>query len=226
MVNRLLKAIGPVVIGVSGPLLFACACASDKNALTETGTDSAAVSVQDKGHLPTHRRSSPDGHGAVAIGQGVNTIFGIKIPTGMVPAAGPLKVYRFEGKQPLSQVAYLIKKQVQFKAEVREGEGYLFRFAKSPKDKEMRELAIRVFDAEDRTVLDIWKEKAYQHELPNRESKEAFRGLPVHRAKPIHYDRAQKMHRQERLSEAMATMKKMQSKTPLTERERQSELFY
>ena len=153
----------------------------------------------------------------------VNKIYGIRIPSGMTPAEGPVRVLRFRGKPSVAQVVDSIRSQVRAKDEVREGEGFLFRFARAHKDYVKRDLAIRVFAQDGATTLDIWKEHVYVDKLPE---KSGGRETTSSRKTAARVDGAKAARsRRQGLSDAMRIMHKMQRNEPLTEDEKRSALF-
>jgi hypothetical protein len=157
-------------------------------------------------------------------GQSINKVYGIKIPTGMTPAKGPARVVRFRGKHPLSQVVYLIRKEARFEKEIRENDGYLFRFATAKGDAVKRQLAIRIGRDGDDTTLDIWKERAYRDSLPNEtaiQREEAEAKTPTR----VRFDGEVQARRHEKMAEAVRIFRKMGRHEPLTEAERESNLF-
>ncbi len=157
-------------------------------------------------------------------GQGINKVYGIKIPTGMVPAKGPERVVRFQGKPSVAQVVHSVKSQVRFEKEVREGDGYLFRSALVHKDQIKRKLAIRVFKTGDATTLDIWKEHEYVDALPGTAAETHHRQPSTITRKTATDDNFLK-NRRERLADTVRILQKIERREPLTDEERQSSLF-
>jgi hypothetical protein len=157
-------------------------------------------------------------------------VFGIKIPSGMRPAKGPEKVYRFEGAQLMPQVKMLIEEQISSRQKLREIGGWLFRFAKARKSKGDKLLAIRVFEGKKAgSVLDIWEEKHYAKDLPNiaaRTSTYTFQALgrPVSVPGELPPKLAEK--RRASLAKTLSVMKKVETGEPLTEEEKKSDVFY
>lgn len=157
-------------------------------------------------------------------GQSINKVYGVKIPTGMVPAKGPEKVVRFQGKPSIEQVVDSIRSQVWAKKEMREGEGYLFRFARAHKDYVKRDLAIRVFSHDGETTLDIWKEYRYVDNLPDKSASKRSNTFGRETVSRVEGSKIQGS-RQERLSNMMHILQKMQRQENLTEEEKKSDLF-
>jgi hypothetical protein len=226
MVHRILMQSERTFI-VSLMILDIMACRSeqpgDKAAQTPTNV---AAGGRDTPHLEAGTDLMAQSVTKASLKQGINTIFGIRIPSGMIPAAGPKRVYRFEGKQTVSQVVYLIKQQVRIKKETREGEGYLLRFAKVPDDRFKRELAIRIFKNQRGTTLDIWKERTYRETLPDPTSRVAFRGVVKReRAQPVKNSETRRMRRRMELAQTMRVMRKIEKKERLSEADLKSNLF-
>jgi hypothetical protein len=157
-------------------------------------------------------------------------VFGIKIPSGMRPAKGPDKVYRFEGAQLMPQVKVLIEEQISSRQTLREIGGWLFRFAKAKESQGDKLLAIRVFEGRKKgSILDIWEEKHYAKELPNKAAKTStytFQALgrPVRVPGELPPKIAEK--RRASLAKTLSIMKKVERGEPLTEEELKSDVFY
>lgn len=226
MVHRILMQSERIVI-VSLMILGGMACRPEQSSdRAAQAPASATAGGRDSPHLEAETDLLPQSAAKASLKQGFNTIFGIRIPSGMAPAAGPKHVYRFEGKQTVSQVVYLIKRQVRIKKETREGEGYLLRFAKVPDDRFKRELAIRIFRNRRETTLDIWKERTYRETLPDPASRVAFRGVVERkRAQPKKNSEARRMSRRMELAQTMKVMRKIEKKERLSEADLKSNLF-
>jgi ribosomal protein S24E len=158
---------------------------------------------------------------------GTLMVFGIKIPTGMSPATGPEKVYRFEGRLPLERTVMLVRNQIVAEREEKENQGILFRFAESKrlntrtKDKDgVRALAIRVFPTPKGSTLDIWLEKEYSERLPNIHS--TTTSLPVPQLPKTHQFVVKKADREKERqsrSTAVRALQKMERGEKLTPEE-------
>jgi hypothetical protein len=213
------------VIFFSMTVCMLLGCRSESGPRGEEGIQDPSGASQE-----TPEEASPSGIArgvGATFGQGRNVVYGIKIPTGMNPAPGPPKVYRFEGNQSVPQVARLVRQQVSMKEEKREGEGYLFRYAKAKKGggeaASVDPVAVRVFETADgRTSLDIWREKVYAKSLPNRALRSGIYGAKgPSRARK---DRARTGQKAE-LAETMRVLKKIQTQQPLTGEDLQSGAF-
>lgn len=213
MVYRILK------IGWLSLMLCACGTEPAGDSVSTT-KDSVTKNIPAESKaLQTARRVG------AGFGQSINKVYGIKIPTGMVPAKGPERVVRFRGKPSIAQVVDSVRSQVRAQKEIREGEGYLFRFARADKDYVKRDLAIRVFSHGGATTLDIWKEHRYVDNLPEKSASKRQRKT-VGRETVSRVDGAKiQRRRQERFSDAMRILQKMQRKESLTEEEKNSALF-
>lgn len=165
--------------------------------------------------------------GGSVFGRGVVTVFGIKIPTGMTPARGPEKVYRFEGKLKAERTAMLIRDQIVAQKETRENDGYLFRFARSKKSKsdDARFKAVRVFSTETGSALDIWLEKEYSAALPDTRAVTSF---PVPKLNDVRRqivsENTRVKKRRER-ADALRALQKIEKNEPLTKQEAASGVF-
>lgn len=210
-------------------LLLVAACTPDKvpsPTVDETPAPSAKPSTSADKALPNVSGKTP---AAPTLPETI--VFGIKIPTGMRPAMGPDKVYRFEGKPTLAQVKMLIEDQIEAGQKLREVEGWLYRNAKA-KDTDAapdaKPLAIRMWGKENGSVLDIWVEQHYADALPNRaetKSNYTFKSL----GRPTRVSGLPKPmveKRRKSLGETMRIMKKVEKGEPLTKEELSSDLFY
>ncbi len=162
-------------------------------------------------------------------GLGTVSVFGLKIPTGMIPAKGPENVYRFLGKMSFEQTVFAIKRQIRVEQEIEEEQGILFRFAKpntALSEKDNRVLAIRIFPANEEVNLDIWLEKEYQNKLPDKSSKAAFTASTI--PKPVVYkdSKAAVQKSQSDRQETMRLLRKIDRGEPLTKQELSSGLLH
>jgi len=121
----------------------------------------------------------------VDLGEGSHAVFGLRIPRGMRPAAGPHKVYRFEGTwDPVAARRFLMR-QVETGKLLEEPSGYLIREARvlapaGEADPGLR-LAIRVFRGRmGGATVDVWVERD-----PERERARAAGGSPGSGAVPL-----------------------------------------
>ncbi len=152
-------------------------------------------------------------------------LFGIKIPSGMRPARGPDKVYRFVGNAPMPQVKVLIEDQITTEQKLREVEGWLFRNARAKAEGEGGELiAIRVFEKGKGSAVDLWIEKDYSDALPDRASTAGgYAGRPSPKSQKMIQER--RIAREKSLSKTLSTMKKLERREPLTKEELESDVF-
>lgn len=166
------------------------------------------------------------------MGHGRHTVFGIEVPQGMSPAAGPPKVFRFEGAHGMAQVVSAIRGQISALKEAEEGDGVLFRFASATtaaENKVPSALAIRIFRNEGRTVLDIWLEKEYATKLPDPGDRSAPPTAVSKTGSRVGVgagtEAEVKARRQENLANTMRILRKLERNEPLTEEEKNSDLF-
>ena len=208
-----------LVLVVIGSGLLACGTEPHDSPLSA----SSGVAKPDMDE-PMSSTSKTDVSRTTGFKRSVNKVYGIKIPSGMAPAKGPERVVRFQGKPSVAQVVSLIREQILFEKEVREGQGYLFRSATAHKDYLKRDLAIRIFTQGDTTTLDIWKEHAYSKSLPETTSKVS--SVPFGKPHRFHIDPQNvTAKRKERLTDAVRLMKKMERGEPLSDDEKKSSLF-
>jgi hypothetical protein len=161
------------------------------------------------------------------IGSGTMTVFGIKIPTGMSPAKGPDKVYRFEGKLKVERTAMLVRDQITAEKEEKENLGVLFRFAASKKlgihtknSDNSHALAIRVFPTSNGSALDIWLEKEYAETLPDIHSTTSIYSEPMlPKANRIVLDKAAQEKQRQNFTTLLRALQKIERGEKLTPEE-------
>ena len=224
MVHRILAL--PTVLGVV--LLIGCRGGSDD---AGSGTPLPAEAPLEGASRPSgqpggeNRTDSRD-----PFGRGVMHVFGIKIPTGMKPARGPEKVYRFEGTLPPARVAGLIREQIHAEeAQPEAGGGFLFRFAKPKKSTAAtvgdRGIAIRIAATPTGSHLDIWLEREHVNALPGTAATADFpvekRPGPVRTILKKADRQAEAAHR----ALLMGALRKLQQGEPLTPEEEASGVY-
>jgi hypothetical protein len=234
MVHRILNkphrtmAMRGRIVWVVGVIVWAAACRSTPSG-DEKNKDGDLAGVSTDGIVETAAGDKSAEAKGASLGQGTVSVFGIKVPTGMVPAKGPDKVYRFEGRMPAERVATLIRNQIVAQKEQPENDGVLFRFAEPKKAEKSaaadRSLAIRVFPNLNGAALDIWLEREYVNQLPNRAATTSNFSSRVPVAHPVKNDENRRAKQKESLRNAMTVLKKIQQHEPLTEEEKKSRVF-
>ncbi len=118
------------------------------------------------------RQEAPDNYQTtrvVDLGEGSHAVFGLRIPRGMRPVAGPHRVYRFEGTGDLVAAKRFVMRQVETARLQEEPAGYLIRGARvlepaGEADPETR-LAVRVFRGrKGGATIDVWAERDRKRE--------------------------------------------------------------
>ncbi|MCP4676597.1 MAG: hypothetical protein GY854_14005 [Deltaproteobacteria bacterium] len=144
---------------------FALSCSSgDGESVKILLSDGGTAYRSPEGDVVSAGEDHSAGKGEATFGQGRNTVFGLVILEGMVPAKGPDKVYRFEGEYPIVAVISSVREQIYGQTTEREGKGFLLRHARIRRIKRgspRPELAIRIFQGEKGATIDVWLEKEY-----------------------------------------------------------------
>ncbi len=219
MVHRIL-VIGSALVALS---LGACRSKSpssrEDKGVPPAEAESDLFAEQEDGARSTAASKS-------AFSGGTIRVFGIKIPTGMTPAKGPEKVYRFEGALPVERTANLLRRQLAADKEEKEAGGVLFRFAK-PKifsgraegRGNARALAVRVFPTGEGSAVDIWLEREYADELPDLHGESSLKVPTLPKTRRVVVDQSMmKKERQDRAA-AVRALQKIERGEPLTPEE-------
>jgi len=149
-----------LVIMAGTAFLAGPSCAPDKDQAPEEGAagDSAG---DEHGEEATAEEAEPSPVEPLA--DGSHSVFGLRVPRGMKPAAGPNRVYRFEGTFELPHVKRYVMRQVETGHLHDEPTGYLIRKARvvDPVGTDPAEvlLAVRIFRGRrGGATMDVWVE--------------------------------------------------------------------
>jgi hypothetical protein len=210
--------------------VVASSCGSDR----ETGASENSGSTVEQSASQSQNRALPSTDrwargGAAHISQGTIDVFGLRIPGGMTPTAGPYKVYRFEGTHHVSQVVNYIRDQVSADKVQPEGDGFIMRYARvrNSKDKisDDMTLAIRMYPrATGGSVLDIWQEREQKNALPGR-APSFYKGATGKRIRSEVAFTPYRAQQQRSFKETMRTIKKLQTHERLDSNDLRSPFF-
>ncbi len=228
MVHRIL--IGIAIGGLAAAVVSGCRSkkSDDASAIGARG-EAAAFNTDAPAEALDETVSSKGAGGTSPYGRGFMYVFGIKIPTGMKPARGPKKVYRFSGKLPPARVASLIREQVKAKSEAPEGEGFLFRFAEArrgaTREEANREVAVRIAPTAAGSNLDIWLEREHTNGLPGTEATSDFPMAKQPHSRRTVLTKKARATEQAHRTLLMRSLQKLQRGEPLTPEEAASGVY-
>ena len=167
-----------ILAGLTIPVALGCT-REDVGELEIVEDEPSGSSSTEGEHATERAGSEPDP--VEPLLDGSHSVFGLRVPRGMKPAAGPNQVYRFEGTLELAHVKRYVMRQVETGHLLEEPTGYLIRKARvlapvgsSPADVL---LAVRIFRGRrGGASVDAWVETESLAKLRGGQS-----GLPGYR---------------------------------------------
>jgi hypothetical protein len=222
----------PVLVGLVVALVIAVAGCTASDTRQEPLVDSDApgsAAEQTGGLIPP---IAPAPLPVETLADGTHSVFGLRIPGGMTPVAGPHKVYRFEGTHSMTVVKRQVMRQVETGTIIEESTGFLIRKARvlrpvGEADPSVR-LAVRIFRGrKGGATIDVWPEPLALTDKRRRGRSLTGRGgSRVAAEPPTVLDATAQRRRQAQRRATLEALEKLQRGEKFDQNEANNPLFY